>query len=100
MIRRPPRSTPLYSSAASDVYKRQVPQRPRGPQPQRLPGSVPGAVERDPVGLRIVVLVEIVQQALPAMGLGRGLHLPQVVPANVDVAVRGAVGAGSTGIRG
>src|SRR5674476_1169144 len=23
-IRRPPRSTPLYSSAASDVYKRQV----------------------------------------------------------------------------
>ena len=27
MIRRPPRSTPLYSSAASDVYKRQVPVR-------------------------------------------------------------------------
>ena len=25
MIRRPPRSTPLYSSAASDVYKRQDP---------------------------------------------------------------------------
>src|SRR5665647_1877844 len=25
MIRRPPRSTPLYSSAASDVYKRQIP---------------------------------------------------------------------------
>src|SRR5674476_518359 len=25
MIRRPPRSTPLYSSAASDVYKRQQP---------------------------------------------------------------------------
>ena len=24
MIRRPPRSTPLYSSAASDVYKRQM----------------------------------------------------------------------------
>ena len=24
MIRRPPRSTPLYSSAASDVYKRQT----------------------------------------------------------------------------
>ena len=28
MIRRPPRSTPLYSSAASDVYKRQPPPRP------------------------------------------------------------------------
>src|SRR5674476_1697472 len=27
MIRRPPRSTPLYSSAASDVYKRQVVER-------------------------------------------------------------------------
>ena len=27
MIRRPPRSTPLYSSAASDVYKRQVKER-------------------------------------------------------------------------
>ena len=27
MIRRPPRSTPLYSSAASDVYKRQTPER-------------------------------------------------------------------------
>src|SRR5660397_254292 len=25
MLRRPPRSTPLYSSAASDVYKRQLP---------------------------------------------------------------------------
>ena len=25
MIRRPPRSTPGHSSAASDVYKRQVP---------------------------------------------------------------------------
>src|SRR5660397_213137 len=28
MIRRPPRSTPLYSSAASDVYKRQERSRP------------------------------------------------------------------------
>src|SRR3546814_5433775 len=28
MIRRPPRSTPLYSSAASDVYKRQGWKRP------------------------------------------------------------------------
>src|SRR5665647_547604 len=27
MIRRPPRSTPLYSSAASDVYKRQLRER-------------------------------------------------------------------------
>src|SRR5660397_261199 len=32
MIRRPPRSTPLYSSAASDVYKRQD----RGGQDQTL----------------------------------------------------------------
>src|SRR5674476_573152 len=32
MIRRPPRSTPLYSSAASDVYKRQ----PLDPRPRWL----------------------------------------------------------------
>src|SRR5450759_3809657 len=32
MIRRPPRSTPLYSSAASDVYKR---------QPQGYPAAAP-----------------------------------------------------------
>src|SRR5665647_2549576 len=31
MIRRPPRSTPLYSSAASDVYKRQDEDRPTPP---------------------------------------------------------------------
>src|SRR3546814_12606419 len=31
MIRRPPRSTPLYSSAASDVYKRQLPVLSAGP---------------------------------------------------------------------
>src|SRR5660397_287942 len=37
MIRRPPRSTPLYSSAASDVYKRQ----PLGGQ-QRLRASTDG----------------------------------------------------------
>src|SRR5450759_2315112 len=30
MILRPPRSTPLYSSAASDVYKRQVDDRAAG----------------------------------------------------------------------
>src|SRR5674476_1477056 len=30
MIRRPPRSTPLYSSSASDVYKRQIPYLERG----------------------------------------------------------------------
>eukprot|EP00826_Nyctotherus_ovalis_P010213 TRINITY_DN12713_c0_g2_i18.p1 TRINITY_DN12713_c0_g2~~TRINITY_DN12713_c0_g2_i18.p1 ORF type:complete len:120 (-),score=45.12 TRINITY_DN12713_c0_g2_i18:3-341(-) len=30
MIRRPPRSTPLYSSAASDVYKRQYQRRVHG----------------------------------------------------------------------
>src|SRR5660397_282947 len=33
MIRRPPRSTPLYSSAASDVYKRQGHRHRGGPGP-------------------------------------------------------------------
>src|SRR5674476_1693193 len=40
MIRRPPRSTPLYSSAASDVYKRQVQQAgKRRERAQRAQGS-------------------------------------------------------------
>ena len=34
MIRRPPRSTPLYSSAASDVYKRQL--QPQGARQPRV----------------------------------------------------------------
>src|SRR5665647_2840250 len=38
MIRRPPRSTPLYSSAASDVYKRQVLESPHW-QVGVLPGT-------------------------------------------------------------
>src|SRR5665647_1969499 len=40
MIRRPPRSTPLYSSAASDVYKRQPGAR---PGPRRCRPRRPGA---------------------------------------------------------
>ena len=42
MIRRPPRSTPLYSSAASDVYKRQ-PQHQKGNQffPKSGQGNFP-----------------------------------------------------------
>src|SRR5450759_2655637 len=37
MIRRPPRSTPLYSSAASDVYKRQALGMTAGDQPVAKP---------------------------------------------------------------
>src|SRR5660397_292014 len=48
MIRRPPRSTPLYSSAASDVYKRQ--QQGGSGRPGRG-RSYPGASEAD---LRVV----------------------------------------------
>src|SRR5665647_3842251 len=41
MIRRPPRSTPLYSSAASDVYKRQIQDIPdSGKQKKRSTGIV------------------------------------------------------------
>src|SRR5450759_5104209 len=40
MIRRPPTSTPLYSSAASDVYKRQQPDRWR---------SAPAAGRQEPL---------------------------------------------------
>src|SRR5665647_2557572 len=40
MIRRPPRSTPLYSSAASDVYKRQMRSRSTGCRPAGVSGRV------------------------------------------------------------
>src|SRR5665647_3022809 len=47
MIRRPPRSTPLYSSAASDVYKRQRPRRSRrSPRSQTRPGHHRGRTPR------------------------------------------------------
>src|SRR5660397_231352 len=45
MIRRPPRSTPLYSSAASDVYKRQAPAGPDAsvaPRAARRPTAIAG----------------------------------------------------------
>src|SRR5660397_197191 len=42
MIRRPPRSTPLYSSAASDVYKRQSVWLAGGVQTGFPPGSALG----------------------------------------------------------
>src|SRR5674476_759875 len=41
MIRRPPRSTPLYSSAASDVYKRQLREH-----------SLPARIETEPFNVR------------------------------------------------
>src|SRR5665647_3618921 len=41
MIRRPPRSTPLYSSAASDVYKRQGTEESDGGRPRILLGVNP-----------------------------------------------------------
>src|SRR5450756_1012930 len=40
MIRRPPRSTQSRSSAASDVYKRQGPRRPREPSGSRARGDL------------------------------------------------------------
>src|SRR5665647_3957231 len=49
MIRRPPRSTPLYSSAASDVYKRQL----------RLLAILAGQLDQIPVGKFPVDLAEI-----------------------------------------
>src|SRR5660397_48551 len=55
MIRRPPRSTPLYSSAASDVYKRQLLERlrPSEVSVELVVGVLTDAarVEDDDVGL-------------------------------------------------
>src|SRR5660398_330290 len=54
MIRRPPRSTPLYSSAASDVYKRQV-QGDREDYP-RFAGSSRMRSAEIPAEIRLVAL--------------------------------------------
>ena len=48
MIRRPPRSTPLYSSAASDVYKRQSRDPGTGPGVPGTGPGVPGTGPGDP----------------------------------------------------
>src|SRR5660398_270026 len=49
MIRRPPRSTPLYSSAASDVYKRQ------------LVASTHVLIPIEPDGLSLIGLADILR---------------------------------------
>src|SRR5450759_5324274 len=58
MIRRPPRSTPLYSSAASDVYKRQ-------------PGCTHGREARDHLHL-----------ARPHPGCAQSCRTPSVEPSS------------------
>src|SRR5660397_125999 len=89
MIRRPPRSTPLYSSAASDVYKRQeahdVDRGVLGGQPpdELLPLGVGLSGQRrdrdriPPVGggralLRQVRLRAVVGIDVPGQGVGTG----------------------------
>src|SRR5674476_882570 len=68
MIRRPPRSTPLYSSAASDVYKRQF--LPRSPHPR-------------PGGVRLVDALR--RDAYPDGDLGgQGCRGPERIGANPD----------------
>src|SRR5665647_3067724 len=71
MIRRPPRSTPLYSSAASDVYKRQARRR-------RLDGTdgdvagVPGTHAWCPMTRRALVAVAVMS-GLSLAGTAAGL---------------------------
>ena len=56
MIRRPPRSTPLYSSAASDVYKRQVSNHP---------------------SIKMLALTFLVVVGVVLMAEGLGHHIPK-----------------------
>src|SRR5660398_100364 len=49
MIRRPPRSTPLYSSAASDVYERQAADGARYTSPQGVLDALIGRLSFDPL---------------------------------------------------
>ena len=63
MIRRPPRSTPLYSSAASDVYKRQVAQWPVELLGLVMKGLVVLAMREEEQALMVVLrLEEVVEQ--------------------------------------
>src|SRR5660397_196999 len=50
MIRRPPRSTPLYSSAASDVYKRQL---------NNAPTSAPIIATKSRKSAEVLTLVKV-----------------------------------------
>src|SRR5660397_20388 len=72
MIRRPPRSTPLYSSAASDVYKRQVPSvlvRDRDEALRWLKGEVDEVVDwsmagDNPESARIQAVADILEEMI------------------------------------
>src|SRR5450759_5947533 len=72
MIRRPPRSTPCYSSAASDVYKRQISAH---RAPDLLFRFISRAEER---GIRVFIA-----------GAGGAAHLPGVVASKTILPVIG-----------
>ena len=62
MIRRPPRSTPLYSSAASDVYKRQANNLPGHLCIIKRPNNLPGHASTSING-QIIYLATIQRRA-------------------------------------
>ena len=64
MIRRPPRSTPLYSSAASDVYKRQLPNRLRAriSRRQRKPAHLRHRLSAQPEDSRRLAAAMTIQK--------------------------------------
>ncbi|HCO03183.1 MAG TPA: hypothetical protein DIT48_07460, partial [Actinobacteria bacterium] len=84
-IRRPPRSTPLYSSAASDVYKRPLKNAvrltfPKGAStkdPKRLfnarldSNSVRAIDSREADHVDEVALIALIQEAVRLNGLGQ-----------------------------
>src|SRR5660397_291754 len=79
MIRRPPRSTPLYSSAASDVYKRQASNSQEGLEPV----STLHPVGQLPDGLRLVPLWFIVSldgKDVHRLTLIASRSSPQILP--------------------
>src|SRR5665647_3963963 len=88
MIRRPPRSTPLYSSAASDVYKRQDPAGPfLQPDGQLMKRLVP---YRDPRGVGLAVPL-FGGEADPTREATLGRHGDRVVPRLHDQTDDGAL---------
>src|SRR5665647_3015212 len=64
MIRRPPRSTPLYSSAASDVYKRQL-----RAKPQSVLSKLPSNAIPRYVGGGTTMALSIDQPCMVSVGI-------------------------------
>src|SRR5660398_307111 len=96
MIRRPPRSTPLYSSAASDVYKRQtLLVTPLSMGPHAAPRTVDRDLDLASSGIRSGDHIDIIPAAAAAGLTGPRAVATVTVVEGPDVGKTFPLGAGS-----